>query len=272
MRCRECGFGWTFPPLPVDRIAFYYPPTYLGDVTKSLEAYLSGKLLKSRCWRGETEKGRLVERFVRGGRILDIGCGAGQFLWALDSSRWEKTGVELSRNTVELVLHKLPSLQLVAGDIYSSELPEGNFDVITFWHALEHLPDPEKVIDRAAALLRPNGWLIVSLPNLASFQARFFRKYWYPFDDVPRHLYHFSRRALDLLLDRAGLLVRDHLPFSPLVNFHSLKHSLFHWSEDRLHSRVPYYALKPLLFLLPPLERLRGSYGILTTIAQKNTL
>lgn len=270
LRCSECGFGWTFPPLSVDQIASYYPASYLGDVAKSLEDYLSGKLLESRSWRGETEKVRLVEGYVKGGRILDVGCGAGQFLWALDSRRWEKTGVELSKETVELVRSRLTPLRLVAGDIYSSELPEAFFDVITFWHVLEHLPDPDAVLQRATALLRPNGWLIVSLPNLASLQARLFREYWYPFDDVPRHLYHFSRRALDLLFERTGLQTRKHLLFSRLVNFHSLKHSLIHWSEDRFRSRVPYYALKPLLFLFPPLERLTGSYGILTAIACKS--
>jgi len=270
LRCKDCGFGWTFPPLPVDQIASYYPPAYLGDVAKSLEEYLSGELYGSRSWRGESEKVRLVERYIKGGRILDVGCGAGQFLWALDSKRWEKTGVELSRDTVELVRSRLPSLRLVMGDIYSSELPEAFFDAVTFWHALEHLPDPEAVLGRAAALLRPNGWLIVSLPNLASFQAKLFREYWYPFDDVPRHLYHFSGRALDLLFERTGLQTRKRLLFSPLVNFHSLKHSLIHWSEDRFHSRVPYYALKPLLFLIPLLERPTGSYGMLTAIARKD--
>ncbi len=269
LRCRGCGFGWTFPQPPADRIASYYPPSYLGNVERTLEDFLSGRLLRSRSWRGETEKVRLLERRARGGRVLDVGCGAGQFLWALDPRRWQRTGVDFSGDTLESVRRRIPSLRLVAGDIHSRELHEGEFDAVTFWHVLEHLPDPDAAIRRAAALLRPSGWLVISLPNVASLQARLFRKYWYPFDDVPRHLYHFSGMSLDLLLGRAGLAVREHLLFSPLVNFHSLKHSLIHWSEGLFHSRLPYYVLKPLLLLAPPLERLAHSYGILTVVSHK---
>jgi SAM-dependent methyltransferase len=269
LKCGRCGFAWTFPPLPAERIASYYPPAYLGDVSKSVEQYLGGRLQTSRSWRGETKKVRLLERFCPGGGILDVGCGAGQFLWALDPRRWRRVGVELSKETVELVQSRIPDIDWIPGDIYSERLAGGSFDALTFWHALEHLPEPEKVLARAAGLLRSGGWLIVSLPNIGGIQAGLFRKYWYPFDDVPRHLYHFSKLSLDLLLERAGFLVKRHLLFSPLVNFHSLKHSLLNWSEDRCRGRVPYYVLKPLLFLLPPLERLTGRCGILTTIAQK---
>ncbi len=269
LRCTACGFGWTFPPLPVERIPSYYPPTYLGDIEKSLEEYLSGNLQGSRSWRGEIEKTRLVERFVSGGRILDVGCGGGQFLWALDPDRWERIGVELSEAAVMLVRRRLSSVQLFTGDIYTNELPEGAFDAVTFWHVLEHLPDPEVVLRRAYALLRARGWLIVSLPNIASIQARLFRNCWYAFDDVPRHLHHFSERSLDLLIERAGFQLRRHLQFSPLVNFHALKHSLIYWSEEHFRTRIPYYALKPLLFLFPLLERIARSYGMLTVVAQK---
>jgi SAM-dependent methyltransferase len=160
-------------------------------------------------------------------------------------------------------------LDLISGDIYSPSLPEGHFDVITLWHVLEHLPDPGCIIRRLILLLKPGGWLLVSLPNFGSIQAQIFKHNWYPFDDVPRHLYHYSRVSLDLLLLEAGMLITRHLLFSRLVNFHSLKHSLLHWSEERFKSRVGYYCLKPLLYLFPPLERLTGRYGILTTIAQR---
>jgi SAM-dependent methyltransferase len=268
-RCRDCSFGWTSPALAEDRIASYYPTAYLGDTRKTLDDFFSGRLAHSRSWRGELEKARLVERYVGRGKILDVGCGDGKFLWALDPQRWDRTGVETSRDTIANVTRRMPSLHLVAGDIYAVSLAAASYEAITFWHVLEHLPDPRKVLNRVFDLLRPGGWLFISLPNLESLQAHLFRAYWYPFGDVPRHICHFSRKSLDLLLMEAGMTVRAHCLFSPHVNFHSLKHSLLEWSEKCLGSRIPYYMLKPLLFAFPLLERGTRKYGILTAISQK---
>jgi len=269
MRCRSCGFGWTSPTLDESRIAAYYPPFYLGDTETAIAEFHSGKLTRSRSWRKETEKVRLVEKYAAGGRLLDVGCGDGRFLWALDSRRWERFGIELSAQLVALVRSRMPAISLQAGDLHSDELAEGAFDVVTMWHALEHMPDPQRALRRAAALLGPGGVLFVSLPNLDSLQAQLFRRFWYGFDDVPRHLHHFGRRSLGLLLRDSGLKVQKQLMFSRVVNFHSLKHSLLHWSEEVCGGRTAYYVLKPALFAFPIIERLTGRYGILTTIAQK---
>jgi SAM-dependent methyltransferase len=269
LRCAACGFGWTFPPLRPDEIADHYPAEYLGDVRRAIAEVRSGALQRSRSWRKETEKVRLVERFVRRGSILDVGCGEGRFLWALDPARWRRTGVEMSAETAAQAAAGVPEVRLVHGDIFSGALAPGAFDVVTFWHVLEHLPDTRAVLARAAALLAPDGRVFISLPNLASLQARLFRRHWYGFDDVPRHLFHFSPRALELLLAEAGFALEQHRFFSRIVNFHCLKHSLLNWAGDRFGSRAPYYALKPLLFGFPLIEQLAGRYGMLTTIARK---
>jgi SAM-dependent methyltransferase len=268
-RCVRCGFGWTFPIPSEDETSSFYPPEYLGDVDRTLDDFLSGRLRGTRSWRGSTEKVELVERHINRGSILDVGCGDGKFLWALDPGRWKATGVDNLPETLSRVRSRMPSLDLIEGDINSGLLQEAGYDALTFWHVLEHLPNPRRILRRASELLRPGGWLFVSLPRFDSLQARLFHRYWYAFDDVPRHLYHFSRSSLDRILIEAGFMVRDHLLFSPLVNFHSLKHSLLSWSSERLRSRIPYYLLKPLLYPFILLERATDSYGILTTIAQK---
>lgn len=268
-RCRDCGFGWTEPLLSDDELGEYYPAHYLGEVERRIDEYLSGSLQRSRSWKGEVEKVQLVERYASGGRILDVGCGDGKFLWALDPERWERFGVERSTETVNLLRQRISGLRLVAGDIHSGELIPGAFDALTFWHVLEHLPDPEAALARAATLLRPGGWVFVSLPCIDSLQALLFRGYWYGFDDVPRHLHHFSGRSLTMLLTRTAFTVRRQLMFSRNVNFHALKHSLLNWCTERRKSRAPYYALKPALFGLQMLERVTGRSGIRGIVARK---
>jgi ubiquinone/menaquinone biosynthesis C-methylase UbiE len=269
-RCLDCGFGWTEPTLRDEEIKQHYPPTYLGDTERTLDEFLSGRLQQSRSWKKEVEKVDLVQGFVSGGRILDVGCGDGKFLWALDSRRWNRTGVEFSEETVRLVNGRIDNLKLVEGDIFSSELRENTFDVVTLWHVLEHLPRPQEVLERVRRLLSPGGWVLISLPNLNSLQARLFRRYWYAFDDVPRHLYHFAPRPLEILLQEKGFQELEHRFFSPIVNIHCLKYSLINWSESRFGSRLPYYLLKPWLMLFPFLERATGRYGMLTTIARRS--
>ena len=122
---------------------------------------------------------------------------------------------------------------------------------------------------RVRDLLRPEGWLIVSLPSLSSLQARIFRRHWYAFDDVPRHLFHYSPRSLALLLKQEGFQVRDRLGFSRIIGFHCLKHSLVNWSESLFGSRAPYYSLKPILPLCALLERVVRRSGIVTLVARK---
>ena len=267
-RCLDCGFGWTEPALRDEEIKQHYPSTYLGDTRRTLDEFLSGRLQQSRSWKKEVEKVDLVQRFVSSGRILDVGCGDGKFLWALDSQQWDRTGVEFSEETVRLVNEKIDDVKLFEGDIFSAELKEGSFDVVTFWHVLEHLPRPQEVLERVRRLLSPGGWIFISLPNFNSVQARLFRRYWYAFDDVPRHLYHFAPRPLEILLREMDFQEPQHLFFSPIVNIHCLKYSLIKWSEAYFGSRVPYYLLKPLLMIFPFLERATGRYGMLTTVAR----
>ncbi len=268
-RCPDCGFGWTEPPLRDEEIKQHYPPTYLGDSRRTVEEFLAGRLQQSRSWKKEVEKVDLVQRFVSGGRILDVGCGDGKFLWALDARRWDRAGVEFSEDTVRLVNRKIDDLKLIEGDIFSPELPEGSFDVVTFWHVLEHLPRPQQVLERVQRLLAPGGRVFISLPNFDSLQARLFRRYWYAFDDVPRHLYHFAPLPLERLLREKGFEEPEHRFFSSIVNIHCLKYSLINWSEAYFGSRLPYYLLKPLLMMVPLLERITGRYGMLTTVARR---
>jgi 2-polyprenyl-3-methyl-5-hydroxy-6-metoxy-1,4-benzoquinol methylase len=268
-RCRECGFGWTHPPLASESIAAYYPDTYIGDASRTADEFISGSLQAGRSWRAETEKVALVQSCLSRGRILDVGCGDARFLLALDSMRWERTGIDFAGERLRVMSGRFPELRLIRGGLELEALESAGYDAVTLWHVLEHLPDPRQALRRAVELLSPGGWIFISLPNVDSLQAALFRNHWYCFDDVPRHLHHFSPPSLERLLGEAGLRLHRRVFFSRRVSFHSLKHSLVHWSEARCGNRAPYYLLKPFLYGFVLSEVLTRRHGIFTIIARK---
>ncbi len=271
-QCPLCEFGWTEPSLKKEELARFYPENYLGQTAQIINEYLSGSWFGTSSWRMEAEKVKLVEQFCSRGALLDVGCGEGKFLWALDPDRWNRFGVELNSFTVRLVQKTVPEIDVREGTLDSLNVEPGGLDAVTFWHVLEHLPGPESALSRACELLQPGGWVIVSLPNIASLQARWFRSHWYPFGDVPRHIYHFSPRSLEILLRRAGFSDVRFRFFSRKVNFHCWKHSTRAWCKSRFGTERPYYALKPALHLLPLLERVGRRYSIMTAAARKTSV
>lgn len=268
MRCPECEHGWTWPVPTNKQLKDYYSDGYYGDIALTLNEFESGSLQQSRSWRRETEKVHLVERFCQSGRLLDVGCAGASFLLALDPDKWHRVGIDTSSHAVTMVRSRFPELEIYRGDIFLTDLDAQSFDVITFWHVFEHVADPEEVLLRVKSLLRPGGYVIVSLPNFSSYQARLFNHYWFALD-VPRHLHHFSPYSLERLISKSGMLLEKHLFFSRLLNFHQLKYSLINWSEDRFGGRAPYYLLKPMLGAFQLLEGLTTRYGTLTTVAVK---
>jgi len=266
--CNSCGLGWTLPEIPAEELHLYYPPSYLGETRKLLAEVESGRWHGTASWRMEDEKARLLSRYCREGAILDVGCGEGKFLWALDPSRWRRVGIEFSHETVAVVRGRIQGVDLIEGTLESAALPERSFDVVTFWHVLEHLKEPRIGLLKAASLLKPGGLVVVSLPNLASHQARWFRSSWFAFGDVPRHVFHFTPKSLALLLEQAGIHPIDKVFFSKAVNFHLWKHSLREWLRERAGTGAPYYVLKPFLHLLPWVERLTGQYGVMTMVGR----
>lgn len=142
---------------------------------------------------------------LRPGRLLDIGCGKGHFLAAARELGWEVSGIDSSESAAASA-RQLYGLQILVGDVADEAIPGAPFDAITMWHVLEHVPDPTLVVARARELLRPGGRLVVSVPNVASLQARVFGRHWFHLDRQ-RHVFHFTPRALRTLLERHGFSV-----------------------------------------------------------------
>lgn len=140
------------------------------------------------------------------GKILDIGAGTGDFLLIAKNDGWQTVGVEPSERAKGIAKSKGISF---VEEI--TELENHSFDVISMWHVLEHVPDLEKQINELKRLLKPNGTLIIAVPNFKSYDAKYYGKFWAAYD-VPIHLWHFSKTAIKLLFEKEKMKLEKILP------------------------------------------------------------
>ncbi len=149
---------------------------------------------------------KLINYQSKKGRILDIGAGVGDFLSVAKNDGWETIGIEPSEKAKSIAVKKGVTFvdQL-------SELEDHSFDVITMWHVLEHVPDLENQITTLKRLLKPNGTILIAVPNFKSYDANYYGKFWAAFD-VPIHLWHFSKTAIEKLFASADLKMIKVLP------------------------------------------------------------
>lgn len=136
------------------------------------------------------------------GRLLDFGCGSGEFLRLMSSRGWSVTGLDSSSRAVDRIRQEL-GLNALVGSLPHLDLEPESFDVITMWHALEHVHEPVALLREARKLLAPGGKLVIAVPNIDSWPFRWFGRHWYGLD-LPRHLTHFTAASLLQMLQRSG--------------------------------------------------------------------
>lgn len=144
-----------------------------------------------------------------GGRLLDAGCGAGVYLAFARDLGWSVLGLEYSEQAGRRASEQF-RVEVVPGTFEKFETKE-KFDVITFWHVLEHFQDPFIVLDKAAKLLKPGGMILLGVPNPAGWECRLFGSRWLSWE-APRHYWHFTPATLEKAANRSGLRVA-HLQF-----------------------------------------------------------
>lgn len=196
VKCRRCGLVYANPR---------ESSALMTEIYRDVEddAYLELKPAKDISYRWNIAR---LEKYARGGRILDVGCGHGFFLSLLDPARWERWGIEPARAAARYGRETL-GLNIQESFFGNGEFPENYFDVVTMFHVLEHVGDPAAELRRAWKILRPGGYLYVEFPDFASVFARWRkRRWWY----VMRfHTYYFTRATARQMLARAGFVPVD---------------------------------------------------------------
>ncbi|MEM6629858.1 MAG: class I SAM-dependent methyltransferase [Bacteroidota bacterium] len=132
------------------------------------------------------------------GALLDMGCGTGEFLHVMKEDGWETLGLEPDQKARSFAKSK--HNLLVESPDKLKEISSEYFDAVTLWHVLEHIHDLHEVMVEFHRILAPEGILFIAVPNYLSKDAAIYQANWAAYD-VPRHLYHFSPQAMQVLLD-----------------------------------------------------------------------
>lgn len=177
-------------------------------------------------------------KFKPHGKLLEIGCGNGDFLAKMRDWGWETFGIEPDPIASEIARQK-HQISITTGFVEDTHLPKESFDAIIMHHVIEHHPDPIGLLKICRHLLKTDGQLIIVTPNINSFGHNFFRQNWVHLDP-PRHFYLFSPFALKKLAEIAGFQVNQ------VTSIVFLRFVIWTWVASQLIKKRGKYTLKSI--------------------------
>jgi 2-polyprenyl-3-methyl-5-hydroxy-6-metoxy-1,4-benzoquinol methylase len=196
--CSTCTLRFTQDVPAQDAIGVYYKSdNYIShsDTQKGIVNRLYHAVRK-RTLAGK-KKLILAQTGLQKGNLLDIGCGTGAFLHTMQTAGWQCTGLEpdADARAKAAALYQITP----ASPEQLFNLAAGTYHAITMWHVLEHVHQLHDYIKQLHLLLAPGGKIFIAVPNYTSYDAAAYGQHWAAYD-VPRHLYHFSPKAMEHLL------------------------------------------------------------------------
>ena len=205
-RCSNCTLGITTPRPDNNKLGDYYRSNeYISHSGKSSGGIgIIYRIVRSFALYDKLSK---IQKFKRSGSILDFGCGTGEFLKTMKNAKWNIQGLEVSHPARQKA-EKLTGKKIIQS---LDEISSSQFDVITAWHVIEHVPDLTQTIQKLKMALKKDGVLFIAVPNYVSPDAEKYQNFWAGFD-VPRHLWHFSKQSMATLFESASLKLLDIVP------------------------------------------------------------
>ena len=203
-QCDACQLYFRNPRPTQEEIARSY------DTGGTFEAWQDEEPARARMWERRL---KILQRYVSGGQLLDVGTGDGRFLATAKKAGYTVSGTEVSKAGASYAQQRGFNVHL--GQITDLTLPPASFDAATIWHVLEHVPNPQAVLQKVHALLRPGGILAAAVPNEENFflRHRFGQAKSSPFDPLTFggeiHLTYFRPSTLRTTLRAAAFDVLE---------------------------------------------------------------
>jgi 2-polyprenyl-3-methyl-5-hydroxy-6-metoxy-1,4-benzoquinol methylase len=190
VKCNNCHLIYMNPMEKVSKTNEYYFKAKNTHAPTIRESYL--KTAESQV--------HLIQKYATGKNLLDIGCAQGFFLHNASRAGYTTKGIEISQDAAEYAVREF-GLDIEAKPFEGLRFPENHFDVVTLWQVLEHVPYPLTILKEVHRILKPEGLLVVSTPDIEGIPARVLRRKWW---DIKRlHINQFSTKTLTDILQNA---------------------------------------------------------------------
>jgi SAM-dependent methyltransferase len=199
VKCGTCGLQRTNPRPAPESMHLYYPDHY-APYRQSADAIRD---MPRGVPRWKSLVGGLIRFNTKNipklppGRMLEVGCSSGAFLHKMAGAGWDVEGVEFSPQAASAA--RSLGYRVYTGSLESAPDPVDTYDLVVGWMVLEHLHEPLAVLEKLRRWVRPGGWLVFSVPDVASWEFLLFRNSYYGLH-LPNHLYHFEPATIDRLL------------------------------------------------------------------------
>ena len=197
-KCIKCGLVFTNPkPEEKELNKYYKSEDYISHsgtkkgITNRIYHIVRNYTIK--------KKYKTVSNYSNGNKIIDYGSGAGFLLSYFQKKKWNTLGFEIDKNARKISLEEHGVKSKNPAEI--ENVKQNSIDAIMMWHVLEHISDPNHLLRNFHEILKNDGNLFIAVPNIKSYDARFYKKFWAALD-VPRHLYHYDHKTIKLLLEK----------------------------------------------------------------------
>lgn len=197
VRCSSCRFIY-LNPRPTNEALLRFYQDYLPEGESSVEAWQ--KMMESIFKRIAD----LIGQYKKRGKLLDVGAGFGFFLSEMKKRGWDVSGVEISQKAIDYA-RDVMGIHIRSGPLEKVGFPEREFDVVSGFYVIEHLPRPMEFLKECYRILKPGGLLLLRYPHTTPIKCLLgFLGIKNKLYDLPAHLSDFSPGMIQQILEKVG--------------------------------------------------------------------
>jgi len=229
-QCNRCKLIFTNPQPDNKTLIKHYPKnkyySFIGEKPKKTKIFIYKHLFSKKRNLFIKLLLKPIRQFFRSTiilpnkKILDVGCGAGNFLLLMKQFKMKCWGIE--PGNFNKAFSNKHQLNITKGTLKETNFPNNFFDIITINHVLEHVNNPSEDLKELYRILKPNGYLIIGVPQSNSLNHKIFKEYWVQLD-IPRHLFTFSTKNIKIHSEKIGFkckkIIYNSNPFGILASF-----------------------------------------------------